>query len=150
MTVVYTNSLKLVSATSTGNLNTHMPLISSGGVRQTPWSEGMNVRHLEPMGFIKFDILGLASLRMIEGAIRHILIRVHGMKDPTFEDVKEYYNKNLHPDNIDFSDEKVWKKDITSHEEEAAIRADLQEIANEWGLHAHGAVSLIRDTLKPV
>jgi DNA polymerase-3 subunit alpha len=91
------------------NLNTHMPLISSGGVRQTPWSEGMNVRHLEPMGFIKFDILGLASLRMIEGAIRHILIRVHGMKDPTFEDVKEYYNKNLHPDNIDFSDEKVWK-----------------------------------------
>ena len=90
------------------NLNTHMPLISSGGVRQTPWSEGMNVRHLEPMGFIKFDILGLASLRMIEGAIRHILIRVHGMKDPTFEDVKEYYDKNLHPDQIDFNDESVW------------------------------------------
>ena len=46
-----------------------MPLINSGGVRQTPWSEGQNVRHLEPMGFIKFDILGLASLRMLEGAI---------------------------------------------------------------------------------
>ena len=41
------------------NLDRHMPLINSGGVRQTPWSEGQNVRHLEPMGFIKFDILVL-------------------------------------------------------------------------------------------
>ena len=29
-------------------LNESMPLIYSGGVRQTPWSEGQNVRHLEP------------------------------------------------------------------------------------------------------
>mgnify|MGYP003319782639 CR=1 FL=1 len=48
------------------NLDEWMPLINSGGVRQTPWSEGQNVRHLEPMGFIKFDLLGLASLRMME------------------------------------------------------------------------------------
>ncbi len=40
------------------DLDKHMPLICSGGVVQTPWSEGMNVRHLEPLGFIKFDILG--------------------------------------------------------------------------------------------
>ena len=46
-----------------------MPLISSKGVRQTPWSEGQNVRQLEPMGFIKFDILGLSTLRMIEDCI---------------------------------------------------------------------------------
>jgi DNA polymerase III alpha subunit len=46
-----------------------MPLIYSGGVRQTPWTEGQHVRHLEPMGFIKFDILGLGTLRMIEDAI---------------------------------------------------------------------------------
>ena len=38
-------------------LDKYMPLISSKGVRQTPWSEGQNVRQLEPMGFIKFDIL---------------------------------------------------------------------------------------------
>ena len=31
-------------------LNTQMPLINSGGVIQTPWSEGQNVRHLEPLG----------------------------------------------------------------------------------------------------
>ena len=65
-----------------------MPLINSGGVQQTPWSEGQNVRHLEPLGFIKFDILGLASLRMVEGAISHILRRHHGIKEPTFDDVK--------------------------------------------------------------
>ena len=32
------------------------------GVRQTPWSEGQNVRHLEPMGFIKFDLLDFRLL----------------------------------------------------------------------------------------
>ena len=81
-----------------------MPLIASGGVRQTPWSEGQNVRHLEPMGFIKFDILGLASLRMLDGAIRHILTR-HGKKPTvTFDDVKQFYNEKLHPDNMNFDD----------------------------------------------
>ena len=62
-----------------------MPLNNSGGVRQPPWSEGQNVRHLEPLGFIKFDILGLASLRMMEGAIRHILTRHYEVEDPSFE-----------------------------------------------------------------
>ena len=52
------------------SLNQYMPLIASKGVRQTPWSEGQNVRQLEPMGFIKFDILGLSTLRMIEDALR--------------------------------------------------------------------------------
>ena len=86
-----------------------MPLVNSGGVRQTPWSEGQNVRHLEPLGFIKFDILGLASLRMIEGSIRHILKRHHGIDDPTFEDVKNFYNEKLHPDVINFNDQNVYR-----------------------------------------
>jgi len=91
------------------NLNEHMPIISSGGVRQAPWAEGQNVRHLEPLGFIKFDLLGLSTLRMIEGAIRHILKRHHNNPDPTFEDVKEFYDKNLHPDVIDFDDQVVYR-----------------------------------------
>jgi len=91
------------------NLDRHMPLINSGGVRQTPWSEGQNVRHLEPMGFIKFDILGLASLRMIDGAIRHVLKRHHNIEQPTFSDVKDFYNKHLHPDTIDFDDQAVYE-----------------------------------------
>jgi len=91
------------------NLDVHMPLINSDGVRQTPWAEGQNVRHLEPMGFIKFDILGIASLRMIESAIRHILKRHFNIKEPTFEDVKKFYNDNLHPETMNLSDKKVYK-----------------------------------------
>lgn len=91
------------------NLDKWMPLINSGGVRQTPWSEGQNVRHLEPLGFIKFDVLGLASLRMMEGAIRHILKRHHNIDEPTFADVKDYYDRNLHPDKINFDDQDVYK-----------------------------------------
>jgi DNA polymerase-3 subunit alpha len=91
------------------NLDKHMPLINSKGVRQTPWSEGMNVHHLEPMGFIKFDILGLASLRMIEICIKHVLRRHHGMRNPTFKDVRKYYDENLHPDVIDLEDQNVYR-----------------------------------------
>jgi len=91
------------------NLDHHMPLISSKDVRQTPWSEGQNVRHLEPMGFIKYDVLGLSTLRMIDGAIRHILKREKGIKEPTFADVKDYYNQMLHPDVIDFNDQEIYK-----------------------------------------
>ena len=89
------------------NLNEHMPLIKTGGVTQTPWSEGQNVRHLEPMGFIKFDILGLTTLEMINGAITHILKRHHNIEKPAFKDIREYYDKHLHPDVIDFDDQEV-------------------------------------------
>jgi DNA polymerase-3 subunit alpha len=91
------------------NLDVHMPLINSDGVRQTPWAEGQNVRHLEPMGFIKFDILGIASLRMIESAIRHILKRHFNVKEPTFDDVRKFYAEYLHPEKMNLSDKKVYK-----------------------------------------
>ena len=93
----------------TENVDTCMPLINSGGTIQTPWSEGQNVRHLEPMGFIKFDILGLETLAMIESAIYHVLKRHKGIKEPTFEDIKEFYNENLHVDKIDFDDQNVYE-----------------------------------------
>ena len=64
------------------NLDASMPLINSKGVRQTPWSEGQNVRHLEPMGFIKFDLLGLSTLKMMEGCIEHILQRHFKVEEP--------------------------------------------------------------------
>jgi DNA polymerase-3 subunit alpha len=91
------------------DLDYHMPLINSGGVTQTPWSEGQTVRHLEPMGFIKFDILGLSTIEMIEQAIVNILKRHESIPNPTNNDVWEYYNKWLHPNNLDLGDENVWK-----------------------------------------
>jgi len=90
------------------NLDQYMPLINSGGVRQTPWSEGQNVRHLEPMGFIKFDILGLSTLRMIEGCIEHILRRHHGIESPTYSHIRDYYIQHLHPDSINLEDQEVY------------------------------------------
>ena len=91
------------------DLDRHMPLINSGGITQTPWSEGQNVRHLEPMGFIKFDILGLSTLKMIEGAIYHILQRHHNVENPTFEQIKEFYEAHLHPDKIELNDQQVYR-----------------------------------------
>ena len=91
------------------DLDKYMPLINSKGVRQTPWSEGQNVRHLEPMGFIKFDLLGLSTLRMVEGAIRHILKRHHNVEEPTYEQIKEYYDNSLHPDKINLDDQDVYE-----------------------------------------
>jgi DNA polymerase-3 subunit alpha len=91
------------------NLDQSMPLINSGGVRQAPWAEGQNVRHLEPMGFIKFDLLGLSTLKMMEGCIEHILRRHHGIQNPTFADVRDYYEKNLHPDVLDMDDQAVYE-----------------------------------------
>jgi len=91
------------------NLDQSMPLINSGGVRQAPWAEGQNVRHLEPMGFIKFDLLGLSTLKMMEGAIEHILRRHHGIENPTFAQVREYYDQNLHPDRIDLDNQEVYE-----------------------------------------
>ena len=90
-------------------LDKHMPLINSGGVTQTPWAEGQNVRHLEPMGFIKFDILGLSTVEMVEQCIVNILKRHKKIKEPTVEQIWEFYNENLHPDKIDLNDQTVWK-----------------------------------------
>ena len=90
-------------------LDKYMPLISSKGVRQTPWSEGQNVRQLEPLGFIKFDILGLSTLRMIEDCIGRVLKRHHGVESPTFADISKFYKDNLHPDKIDLKDKSVYE-----------------------------------------
>ena len=90
-------------------LDQSMPLINSGGVRQAPWSEGQNVRHLEPMGFIKFDLLGLSTLKMMEGCIEHILQRHHGIENPTFQDISNYYAENLHPDVLNFDNQEVYE-----------------------------------------
>ena len=89
------------------DLDRHMPLINSGGVVQTPWSEGQNVRQLEPMGFIKFDILGLSTLRMIEGCIERVL-KKNGNLNPSFSDIQKFYNEVLHPSVLDFNDQEVY------------------------------------------
>ena len=91
------------------NIDENMPLINSGGVTQTPWTEGQTVRHLEPLGFIKFDILGLKTLEMIEICVAHILKRKHGIANPTMKQIRAYYDENLHPEKLNLNDEAVYK-----------------------------------------
>jgi DNA polymerase III subunit alpha len=90
-------------------LDKYMPLINSGGVTQTPWTEGQNARHLEPMGFIKFDVLGLSTIEMIQEAITNILREKQGIPNPTIEEVRAYYDKHLHPDVLDTDDQEIWE-----------------------------------------
>lgn len=86
-----------------------MPAIRIGGITQTPWTEGMAARHLEQWGLIKYDFLGLATLRIMHRCIENILVS-KGNKSPSMEDVHEYYNKNLHPDVINPEDENIFNK----------------------------------------
>lgn len=93
----------------TENTRENMPIIKSSGQLQTPWPEGLNFRHLEEFGFLKFDILGLGTLRMFEECIKKIIRKERGFKHVPFEMVKEWFYKNLHPDNNSLEDPKVYE-----------------------------------------
>ena len=84
-----------------------MPLIMAKGEPQTPWVEGMNYKHLEEFGWVKFDLLGLGTLRMIERTIELILEK-QGNAKPTFHDIRGWFDKNMAPKVIDFNDQKVY------------------------------------------
>jgi DNA polymerase-3 subunit alpha len=88
----------------------HMPLIAVRKEIQTPWPEGMHIKSLSPFGIIKFDILGLETLRMIQRAIELILQRHEGISNPTWNDVNDWYQKHLSPDVIDEADPKVFNR----------------------------------------
>jgi DNA polymerase-3 subunit alpha len=81
-----------------------MPLIVSGGEPQSPWVEGVNFKHLEYIGnFIKYDLLGLETLRLIERTIE-LILKKNGNKNPSFSDVKEWFDTHLAANVIDFND----------------------------------------------
>lgn len=96
------------------DLPSKMPLVTSrgkGDVRepQSPWVEGVNYKHLEKIGeFIKYDLLGLETMRLIERTIELILIK-EGNPKPTFDDIKNWYEERLAPSVIDFNDPKPYE-----------------------------------------
>ena len=45
----------------------------------------------------------------MEGCIEHILRRHHDVENPTFNQVRDYYNKNLHPDAMDLDNQEVYE-----------------------------------------
>lgn len=50
-----------------------MPLIVNSGEPQTPWVEGVGSKTLEPLGIIKYDLLGLETMRLISDTVGRIL-----------------------------------------------------------------------------
>lgn len=86
----------------------NMPIIKIRGELQTPWSEGLTAKHLEQFGIIKYDFLGLATLRMIRKAISFILER-RG-ETPSFENIIKFYNNHLHPEVVVEGEEEVFKE----------------------------------------
>ena len=91
------------------NIQARMPVIKIRGEIQTPWTEGLHYRHLEKFGWIKFDLLGLKTLRVIDRAIALILKRHEGITDPQFKDIKAWFDKNLDAESCDLDDQKVYE-----------------------------------------
>jgi DNA polymerase-3 subunit alpha len=85
-----------------------MPIIGVRGELQTPWTEGMNFRNLEDNGFLKFDFLGLTLLKDVENCIKRILIK-QGVKNPTFSQIKDFFDEHLNCRTVKQDDQQVWK-----------------------------------------
>jgi DNA polymerase-3 subunit alpha len=64
---------------------------------------------LEEFGWIKFDLLGLETLRIIQRSIELILKRREGIENPSFEQVSEWYTNHMAPDVIDTEDQHVYE-----------------------------------------
>ena len=90
------------------DLEKHMPVIKVRGELQTPWSEGMNFRHLEPNGFLKFDFLGLTTLKMVEDCTR-LVLRKQGNESPSFADIQKFFDENMNCRYNILDDQKVWE-----------------------------------------
>jgi DNA polymerase III alpha subunit len=134
----------------TENARENMPIVKSGGVLQTPWTEGTNYRHLEAFGFLKFDILGLGTLRMFESCIKRIIKNKQGIKYPTFEHVKTFYQKNLIENSLD--DIKVykhvyWKKNFAGIFQ--FVRPQVQEMVSKIKPTCIGDLSAITSLFRP-
>lgn len=86
-------------------ISSAVPIIVSKGVKQTAFTKD----YLEGMGVIKFDMLGLATMQLFEDCIALILKRHHGIEEPTFDDIRDWYKDNLADGRLDLDDQKVYE-----------------------------------------
>lgn len=93
----------------TDRIAERMPLITSKGEAQSPWCEGLLRKDLGVLGWVKFDLLGLETLRIVQRTIELILRRHENVPTPNFGHVREWYDKHLAPDVINFDDQKVYE-----------------------------------------
>lgn len=84
-----------------------LPVIKSGGIDQSPITEGITAQHLKYFGLIKYDFLGLSTLKIIRRCIESIL-KKEGNKNPTIKDVWKFYNEKLKAGIINPKDQRVF------------------------------------------
>jgi len=109
----------------------NMPVIKSGKHLQSAWPEGLNYRHLEYFGFLKFDVLGLGTLRIFENTIKKIIRKETGKKTVTFEQIKTWFYDKLHPDNNALDDMKVYEN-VYWNKNYAGVFQFVQENVQEF------------------
>lgn len=133
------------------NIPENMPLIKSGGALQTPWTDGVNFRHLEGFGFLKFDFLGVGTLRMLQEATKRVMIK-EGSPNPSFKEIKEWYNSRLAPDNCEYDDQKVYENVFWNKNYAATfqyVSSDVQEFASQFKPSSLEDLSIITSIFRP-
>lgn len=133
------------------NISENMPLIKSGGELQTPWTDGVNFRHLEGFGFLKFDFLGVGTLRMLQEATKRVMIK-EGNTNPSFKEIKQWYNSRLAPDNCEFDDQKVYENVFWNKNYAATfqyVSSDVQEFAAQFKPSSLEDLSIITSIFRP-
>ena len=84
------------------DLPSETAVFTSKGVVQTSFTEGIVNKNISAMGFVKLDILSIATLGVIDGTLR--LMEQRGLGK--YEDLRE----NLRPHKLDMNDLKVMKQ----------------------------------------
>ena len=89
----------------------HLPIIKTKQKYQSPITEGITAQHLQDFGLIKFDLLGLATLKIISSCIKNIL-KKELPEDVNIQssDIWDFYNKTIAPGVINEKDEKIFEK----------------------------------------
>ena len=83
------------------NLPAETSVFTSKGVVQASFTDGIVNKSMSQMGLVKFDILSLATLKVIDAACRLVAQR----RDRTFEDVMA----EIDPKKMDFNDMKIMR-----------------------------------------
>lgn len=109
------------------DIQRQMPVIKVRGEAQTPWTEGLNFRHLQELGWIKFDLLGLKTLRIIDRAIRLIIKR-------QWEEIDGMYTLKLGNDTFEVSGNTIATlRDGTSKPvKEITSNDDIIQLSDLW------------------
>lgn len=84
------------------NLPAETAVFSSKGIVQASFTEGIVNKNISAMGFVKFDILSIATLKVIDHALRLIADR----SGKPYRELRE----SIRPHNMDLDDQKVMKK----------------------------------------